>query len=123
MEYKLSNVDVKLYKKNGFVTPNIPVPESLLQKMKDGANNVLKMNPNKSPEALINVHLDDYYQKIIIINKIYKKKDIMIFRDLIHMKEKIFTCLIFTIIYFLKIIYVSKTLQVGAKRYQYSWNE
>ena len=32
MEYKLSNVDVELYKKNGFVTPNIPVPESLLQK-------------------------------------------------------------------------------------------
>ena len=43
MEYKLSNVDVELYKKNGFVTPNIPVPESLLQKMKDGANNVLKL--------------------------------------------------------------------------------
>ena len=58
MEYKLSNVDVELYKKNGLVTPNIPVPESLLQKMKDGANNVLKLNPNKSPEALINVHLE-----------------------------------------------------------------
>ena len=43
MEYKLSNVDVELYKKNGFVTPNIPVPESLLQKMKDGANNVITM--------------------------------------------------------------------------------
>lgn len=58
MEYKLSNADVELYKKNGFVTPNIPVPESLLQKMKDAANNVLKMNPNKSPEALVNVHLE-----------------------------------------------------------------
>ena len=26
--------------------------------MKNGANNVLKLNPNKSPEALINVHLE-----------------------------------------------------------------
>ena len=69
MEYKLSNVDVELYKKNGFVTPNIPVPESLLQKMKDGANNVLKMNPNKSPEALINVHLEK-----IILKKLRETK-------------------------------------------------
>jgi len=59
MEHKLSNIDINSYKINGFVTPQVSLPSDLLEKMKLGANKVLAMNPNKSPEALNNVHLEE----------------------------------------------------------------
>ncbi|GIS78416.1 MAG: hypothetical protein CM1200mP13_17750 [Candidatus Pelagibacterales bacterium] len=65
---------MSVIQKKGVCNSKIPVPESLLQKMKDGANNVLKMNPNKSPEGLLM-----FIWKKIILKKLREKKP---FRDL-----------------------------------------
>lgn len=58
IKHSLSNIEIESYKHKGFVTPSQSLPIDLLEKMKKGADNVLQLNPNKSPDALSNIHLE-----------------------------------------------------------------
>jgi len=69
MKQLLSKEEINFYNKNGYITPNKKIPSNLFIKMKSGAENVLKNNPDAMHESMINVHLENDNPEGIIGDK------------------------------------------------------